>query len=113
MSKYIYSLNILGVAISMAKAGLSRNERHFLQDEGDVGDLDDDWRVWRSRVKNKIQPTITDTILILKHANNVDLKDYLLQHCTEDIGELYRLCRDLLGEKITEFCNAITPPTSE
>lgn len=93
-------------------AGLSKNEREFIQDLGEVGRLNDSFRVYKHRIKHKIHPTLTDAILILKYAYNVELLDYLKNDCKEDLLTLHDLVTELLTKPVTENGNPSKEPLS-
>ena len=95
------------------KAGLSPNEREFIQDFGEVGRLNDSFRLYKHRIKHKIHPTLTDAILILKYSNNVDLLEFVKTDCREDLIILFDLLAKLLTVDVSEIGNAVKPLTSE
>lgn len=95
--------------IAKGKAGLSKSQRHYLQDNGESDDLpktDSHERKMVYDIKQKVQPTLVDTMLLLKHGDRVimkngTLKDYIREHHKEDLI------------RITEFINAILTPISD
>lgn len=91
------------------KSGLSRKERSILQDEGitGIGQEKDYFKQWRYRIKNKIRPTITDTILLLKHCDWIDQKEFLQVNCREDLITLKILVQELLSDSNVEGVSTI------
>lgn len=92
------------------KSGLSPNEREFLQDCGFVGRLNDSYRVYRHRIKHKIHPTLTDAILILEYAHEIELSEIIASTCKDDLLKLQDLITEYL--KVTENSNPKTPNTN-
>lgn len=89
-------------------AGLSKNEREKLQDLGEVGRLDDSFRVYKHRIKNKIHPTLTDCILLIKYSKNMDLREYLKTECKEDLLTLMDEITSILTEGVSINSNALS-----
>jgi len=78
------------------KSGLSPKERSIVQDNGytGIGQENDNFKVWKHRIKNKIRPTINDTLLLLKNRVWIEHENYISENCKNDLLEI----RDLINE---------------
>ena len=87
------------MATAKGTSGLSPTEREILQAEGDtdVGQDGNNFLKYRNKIKNKVHPTLTDGILLLKHCSGaIDIEDFILLHCKDDLVSLNKLTGQLL-----------------
>lgn len=91
------------------KGGLSRTQRAILQDGHDgfggdsgIGDhKNKELAVWRCRIKDKIAPTLTDTIILLrfrKHRDGLNFEPYLQGEMRQYLTELQELICEVLQD---------------
>lgn len=89
------------------KGGLSPNERHILQDDGESDDVllsDVAFRVVKHRVKAKTQTVLNDAIILLKNSERLELRQHLIDEYGDDILRLLAECTSY----VTDSRNALT-----
>ena len=84
------------------KSGLSPKERSIVQDNGymGIGQENDYFKMWKFRIRNKTRMTISDSLLLLKFREWVDLEDFLKNNCKNDLLELRDLINDLFPPNV-------------
>lgn len=81
------------------KSGLSRKERHIIQMGYEAEDglkNQNEFYVYQNKIKNKINGTFQDTILILKNSNTVFELDDEIQFNAHQLIEMRNECIRLL-----------------
>ena len=82
---------------------LSHNERELLQDDG-TADCTGSHHpaLYKCRVKKKFGPILVDAILLLKHANEIELGDYMKSEMYKYIKELNYLTNKIITIQVIE-----------
>ena len=78
---------------SLGTSGLSRREVLQSIETGDT--FNGELAVWRCRIRDKIQPTIVDTRLLLENVNQLGLADDLESIAGDDIRRIVKLAKKL------------------
>jgi hypothetical protein len=89
----------------LGASGLSKTQRHYLQDNGESNDLpqSDSYEIKMCHdIKKKVQPTLIDTLLLLRHGERVkfkngSLKDYIRDNHKDDLIEITKISNAILS----------------